>query len=244
MTERRWDTWWSNYFLALGILSVVVAGYLGWTLSQQPRMEGMGSVIGVVLALFGVTALLNVGIGLWIRRGSAYAWYVGMGLLALSVLGSLGGGGEAMGGVVVSGIGLGLGYLARDDLLESKTVTEDASSTPAEPTGAGGGRDPDRRPNREGETASRDRPASTAGDTARARRNAGPAGGGPASESPEPPASGSAEAGTAPSAGAERPSSAASPESGGEDGTKFCPYCGEEIPDRAGHCPYCSSSIP
>ncbi|GAB3326798.1 zinc-ribbon domain-containing protein [Haloplanus salinarum] len=239
MTERRWDTWWSNYFLALGILSVVVAGYLGWTLSQQPRMGGMGSVIGVVLALFGVTALLNVGIGLWIRRGSAYAWYVGMGLLALSVLGSLGGGGEAMGGVAVSGIGLVLGYLARDDLLESKTVTEDASSTPAEPTGAGGGRDPDRRPNREGETAPRDRPASTADDAAGARRNAGSASG-----SPEPAAETGAEAGTAQSMDAERPSSAASPESGSEDGTKFCPYCGEEIPDRADHCPYCSSSIP
>jgi len=243
MTERRWDTWWSNYFLALGVLSVVVAGYLGWTLSQQPRMGGMGSVIGTVLAFFGVTALLNLGIGLWIRRGSAYAWYVGMGLLALSVLGSIGGGGEAVGGVVVSGIGLVLGYLARDDLLESKTVTEDASSTPAEPTGAGGGRDPDRRPNRGRETAPRDRPASTADDPAGGRRNAGPAGGGSAPGSPEPATEAGAETGTAQST-TERPSSAASPESGGEDGTKFCPYCGEEIPDRAGHCPYCSSSIP
>ncbi|MFC7174576.1 hypothetical protein ACFQL0_16905 [Haloplanus litoreus] len=124
MTTRRWDNWWSNYYIALGILSVVAAGYLGWMLSRQPVGVGIGGSIGLVVGIYGVAGLLNVGIGLWIRRGSAYAWYVGMGLLVLSVVGSVASGaGQGVGGVAVSGVGLALGYLARDRMLESKSVT-------------------------------------------------------------------------------------------------------------------------
>ncbi|GAB6863152.1 hypothetical protein ACFR97_11460 [Haloplanus litoreus] len=255
MTTRRWDNWWSNYYIALGILSVVAAGYLGWMLSRQPVGVGIGGSIGLVVGIYGVAGLLNVGIGLWIRRGSAYAWYVGMGLLVLSVVGSVASGaGQGVGGVAVSGVGLALGYLARDRMLESKSVTTETGRTSHSATPEGGART-DRQ-----EGATRQRQGERRADSDRERNErprqapgtaAADAGTTPSNTADSESRSGAEETpvvGAAGTGGDGRPSTGRSEGEGAssstsDDDTKFCPYCGEEIPEKASHCPYCSSSI-
>jgi hypothetical protein len=273
---RRWDTWWSNYFFALGVLSILAGAGLGWLLSQRAASSVfVGSdVVLVVVAIYGVAALINVGLGLWIRRGSTYAWYVGMGFLALSVLLSLAAGASgAISGGVVSGIGLVLGYLAREEMLGSG----------AEPTAAAtssGPRDADYeqveehtvRP-QEHEQRNRSQPAN---ESRRQQRGGGqqqaggtaPTGGGRAQSTtgrqsqpqsqtgtPDPTGTGSAdgttndpaetarERATEPSGDSAAAGGGGREQADGDDDTKFCPYCGDEIPERAGHCPYCSSSV-
>ncbi|WP_251342729.1 zinc ribbon domain-containing protein [Haloplanus halophilus] len=248
MTARRWDKWWSNYFLALGVLSVVAMAVLGWVLSQAPSGMGPGSseTIVVVLGVYGVGALLNVGMGLWIRRGSGYAWYAGMGLLVLSILASLAAGASgAVGGAAVSGIGLVLGYLARDDLLESKSAPaadESGERRGTEPTGEGaserqqaserGGPEPQQASEHRQPERQQGRGTASA-DAGAGSPNRSGSSGSPASES----------GGGRPASAAAGGEESASPNAADDGGTKFCPYCGEEIPEKAGHCPYCSSSV-
>jgi len=260
MTTRRWDNWWSNYYIALGILSVGAAGYLGWMLSRQPLGMGLGGSVGLIVGIYGVAGLLNVGLGLWIRRGSAYAWYAGMALLVLSVVGSLASGaGQGVGGVAVSGVGLVLGYLARDQMLESKSVTAETASTDTGGTSHSATAERAARTDRREETA-RQRQAEGRAEPDRKRgerrqqargATAADAGTAPPNTADSEPRAGDEEtpvAGATGTGGGERPSTGraegeSASGSASDDDTKFCPYCGEEIPEKASHCPYCSSSI-
>jgi hypothetical protein len=223
-----------------------------------------------VVAAYGVGALVNLGLGVWIRRGSAYAWYAGMGLLVVSVLLSLAAGANgAISGGVVSGIGLVLGYLAKDRMLGA---TPDASvaepsagprETDYERADAGtsgragrersgqreGARGQQGQPRREPQ-GQQTQPRQTRGEPTAEERSRSPhrqeSPSQPTDTTGEPTNASGANASSRPAtegAGSERDATSRG-DAGGTDESKFCPYCGEEIPERAGHCPYCSEAMP